>query len=191
MKRFNINYLPFFLSISFFLACSFSIIAQDRGNTTQNYDSSNKWKFGGGLGLGFGSGYTDIMVAPSALYQVNPYFSAGVGLQGSYISSKNRSYYNSSVKEYNSWIYGGSIIALSNPIPQIQISAELEQLRVNNTYKYHDAQKIDDNFWNTALFLGVGYNQGPVTIGIRYNVLYKEKDMVYGSAYMPFVRFYF
>lgn len=191
MKRFNINYLLFFLSISFFLGGSFSILAQDQGNSSKNYDFNKRWKFGGGLGVGFGSGYTDVMVAPSALYQVSPYFAAGVGLQGSYISSKNRSYYNSSVKEYNSWLYGGSIIALSNPIPEIQLSAELEQLRVNNTYKYHTGEKLDDNFWNTALFLGIGYSNGPVTIGVRYNVLYKEKDMVYGSAYMPFVRFYF
>nr|WP_237717489.1 hypothetical protein [Myroides injenensis] len=191
MQRFNINRLLFFLSISFFLITSSSIIAQVSNNNTKNYDFNKSWKIGGGFGLGFGNGYTDIMLAPSILYQVNPYFSAGVGLQGSYIKSKDRGYYISSVKEYDSWLYGGSLIFLSNPIPQLQLSAELEQLRVNNRYTYHDQTKQNDNFWNTALFLGLGYSSGPVTVGVRYNVLYKEKDMVYGSAYMPFVRMYF
>jgi long-subunit fatty acid transport protein len=191
MKRLTLNKIHSFLIIPFFLGMSFPIIAQQSHFQGENYDNAKKWKFGGGLGLGFGSGYTDIMIAPSALYEVNPYLGVGVGLQGSYINSKNRSYYNTSIQEYSSWIYGGSLIAISNPIPQLQLSAELEQLRVNNSYKLKDNNKLNDDFWNTALFLGVGYNQGPVTIGLRYNVLYKEKDMVYGSAYMPFVRVYF
>jgi len=41
------------------------------------------------------------------------------------------------------------------------------------------------------LFLGAGYNSGSVTVGVRYNVLYKSKDMVYGSPFMPFIRVYF
>jgi hypothetical protein len=191
MKNFNFNKLNFFLFISFFLSINFSLIAQEGYNPQKNYEFAKKWRFGGGLGLGFGSGYTDIMIAPSAIYQFNEYFAAGVGLQGSYINSKDRGYYYSDIKQYQSWIYGGSLIALANPIPLLQLSAELEQLRVNNTYTYRNADKWDNNFWNTALFLGIGYHNGPVTIGIRYNVLYKEKDMVYGSAYMPFVRIYF
>ncbi|MEC4112791.1 hypothetical protein [Myroides pelagicus] len=191
MKRYSTNIMPFFLTISFFLTNSISIIAQEKENEAKNYDFNKNWKFGGGFGLGIGSGYTDLMIAPSALYQFNPYFSAGIGLQGSYIKSKDRGYYYNSIREYQSWIYGGSLIALSNPIPQLQLSAELEQLRVNNTYTYKDAEKREANFWNTALFLGIGYSSGPVTVGIRYNVLFKEKDMVYGSAYMPFVRMYF
>lgn len=191
MKNFKLNKLNFFLFILFFLSINFSLIAQETYNPQKKYEFTKKWRFGGGLGLGFGSGYTDIMIAPSAIYQINEYFAAGVGLQGSYINSKNRGYYYSDIKQYQSWIYGGSLIALANPIPLLQLSAELEQLRVNTTYTYRDGDRWDNNFWNTALFLGIGYHNGPVTIGIRYNVLYKEKDMVYGSAYMPFVRIYF
>ena len=32
-------------------------------------------------------------------------------------------------------MYGGSLIALFNPIEEIQISTELEQLKVNRTFK--------------------------------------------------------
>lgn len=138
-------------------------------------------QFGGALGIGFGSGYTDIMVAPSAIYNFNPYFSAGVGLQGSYVNVKHN---------YTSYIYGGSLIALFHPIQEIQLSAEIEQLRVNANFEYLDTE-IEDNYWNTGLFLGAGYRAQNVTIGVRYNVLHDDEKSVYTEAFMPFVRVYF
>jgi long-subunit fatty acid transport protein len=143
----------------------------------------DKVQFGGGLGLGFGSGYTDITVAPSGIYNFNNYVALGVGLQGSYVSTKNL---------FSSAIYGGSVIGLFNPINEIQLSAELEQVRVNSTIKGQNSfQDIKDNFWNTGLFLGAGYRAGNVTVGARYNVLFKENNFVYSDAFMPFVRVFF
>ncbi|WP_432672031.1 hypothetical protein [Flavobacterium sp. SM2513] len=134
--------------------------------------------FGGSLGLSIGSGFTNIVVAPSVIYDVNAYFSAGVGLQGSYVNFKNN---------FESYIYGASLIGLVNPIEQIQLSAELEQLRVNTTFN----DNYKDDFWNTALFLGAGYRTNNVTLGIRYNVLFDDKKSVYNEAFMPFLRVYF
>lgn len=138
-----------------------------------------KFQIGGGLGLNFGSGFTDATVAPSVIYNFNQYFAAGVGLQGSYVRVKNY---------YESYIYGGSLIALVSPIEQIQLSAELEQLRVNTNFSNTDEE---DNFWNTALYLGAGYRAQNVTIGVRYNVLYNEDRSVYSEPFMPFIRVYF
>jgi len=159
-------------------------------STVSAQDEDDFWshvRFGGGAGAAFGSGYTDIMLAPGAIYQFNQYAALGVGVQGSYVKQK---YF------YDSWIYGGSLIGLFNPIPEIQLSAELEQLRVNLQYdeRYAADSNIlytERNFWNTALFLGAGYNTGNVTIGVRYNVLFNENDMVYSDALMPFIRIYF
>jgi long-subunit fatty acid transport protein len=147
-----------------------------------NNPKSDFWEnvqFGGGLGLNFGGNYTDITVAPSAIYNFNQYISAGVGLQYSYFSSKNF---------FSSHNYGASLLVLGNPIPEIQLSAELEQLRVNLSY---DNTGITDNFWNSALFVGAGYRMENITIGVRYNVLYNENKNVYSEAFMPFVRVYF
>jgi hypothetical protein len=77
---------------------------------------------------------------------------------------------------------------LVNPIPELQLSVELEQLRVNVNY---ESENISDKFWNTGLFLGAGYRQDNFTIGVRYNVLFNEDKNVYGDALMPFVRVYF
>jgi hypothetical protein len=147
---------------------------------TQN-DFWKNVQFGGGIGLSIGSGYTDISLAPSAIYNINKTVALGLGLEGSYVSSKN--YYTSN-------IYGASVIGLINPVPEIQFSAELEELHVSTTYKLIGANETN-KFWNTNLFLGAGYRTGNVTIGIRYNVLHDKNKSVYSEAYMPFVRVYF
>ena len=141
-----------------------------------------KVQFGGGFGLNIGSRFTDITVAPSCIYNFNQSFSLGIGLQGSYVSSKNN---------YSSAIYGLNLISLVNPIEDFQISVELEQLRVNSTIMMIGAPNLKDNFWNTGLFIGGGYGADDVVVGIRYNVLYKKSDFVYNTAFMPFVRVYF
>ncbi len=138
-----------------------------------------KVQFGGGLGLGFGSGYTDITIAPTAIYNFNEYFALGTGVQYSYLRQKGF---------FKSSNYGASVIGLFNPIPEAQLSVELEQLRVNLTYENID---VTENFWNTALFLGAGYRMENVTIGARYNVLFDKDKNVYGEAFMPFVRVFF
>lgn len=151
---------------------------------------TNFWdrvRFGGSLGAAFGTGYTDVMLAPNAIYQFNQYFGAGVGLQGSYVNLKDR---------YTSYIYGASIIGIANPIREIQLSAELEQLRVNlnfddNFFATNAVSATDRDFWNTALFIGAGYNTGNITVGLRYNILFRERDLVYNDALIPFVRVLF
>jgi len=149
-------------------------------STTNFWD---KVQFGGGLGLGIGSGYTDISVMPSAIYNVNEIVAFGAGLQFGYLSSKNY---------YESYVYGGSLITLVNPIPEVQLSAELEQVRVDTRYEANvNRPAFSDSYWNTALYLGAGYRTGNVTIGARYDVLYDPDKSLYGSGFMPFVRVYF
>lgn len=138
--------------------------------------------FGGGLGASFGNRYTDVSVAPAAIYSFNDYVAMGIGLQGGYVRVKD---------EYNSWLYGGSLITLFNPVEMVQISAELEQLRVNSEFEYPGLEGIKDNFWNTALFVGAGMRTSNVTFGIRYNLLHDNDRRIYNSAFMPFVRVFF
>lgn len=157
----------------------------------QNQPSSPKTKsefwqkvqFGGGLGLSFGNKYTDISIAPGAIYNFNEYVALGAGLQYSYI--KQRDFYQSN-------LYGGSLLGLFHPIPQIQVSVEVEQLRANVSYEaFNTTPAFDDDFWSTGLFLGAGYRAGNVTIGARFNLLHDAKRNVYNEALMPFVRVYF
>lgn len=152
---------------------------------SQNSQKPNFWnnvRFGGGIGLNFGNGFFSGTLAPQAIYDFNPYFSAGAGLTGSYSSQRD---------VFNSTILGGSIIALTNPFPELQVSAELEQVNVNTNFDTQFASNDRDSFWATALFLGIGYRSGNVVFGIRYDVLYDEDESIYADPWLPFVRFWF
>lgn len=162
------------------LLISSFLIAQEQSKVHNSQNEFwNNVQFGGGLGLGFSTGYTDISVAPSAIYNLNEYLSLGLGVQYAYAKQKN---------DYTSNLYGGSIIGLINPLDGFQLSAELEQLRVNVNY---DLYNNSQNYWNTGLFLGAGYRTGNVTVGVRYDILNKDNKSVYSDAFIPFVRVYF
>jgi len=173
----KLNLIKFFAAFLVFFSITQEIEAQQVRNTSNPF--WEKVRFGGGLGLGFGNNFTNISVAPSAIYEFNEYVALGVGLQGSYLKQR---------EAFTSYLYGASLIGLTNPVDFLQFSAELEQLRVNTTYEFSD---IKENFWNTALFLGAGYRNQNVTIGIRYNVLHRDSNNIYGQAWMPFVRVFF
>ncbi|SNR23902.1 hypothetical protein [Flavobacterium sp. ov086] len=181
INQISIVFKTFFVIL--IVSFSSSTIAQQKYVIDNSNHFWEKVQFGGGLGLGIGSGYTDISVMPSAIYNVNEILAVGVGLQFGYLSSKNY---------YDSFVYGGSLVTLVNPIPEIQLSAELEQVRVNTDYDSTPYRpSYSDNYWNTALYLGAGYRTGSVTIGARYDVLYNAETSLYGSGFMPFVRVYF
>jgi len=183
MKQYNFSAL--IKSVLLVLAFFFynDIIAQYQQAPASKSPFWQNVQIGGGLGLSIGSGYTDISIAPSAIYNVNPYLAVGLGLQASYVSSKGY---------YDSGIYGASILTYINPIPEIQLSINLNESYVNNHYEtYYGQNSYTDRFWNTALFLGAGYRTGNVTVGLAYNVLFDENDNVYADALTPFVRAYF
>jgi len=154
-------------------------MAQKPSSTTN--PTGNFWKnvqFGGGLGLNFSSGYTDVFLEPSAIYNLNPIVALGAGLNLNYVSSKNY---------YSSVVYGISTTILVNPIPEIQLSVVLNESRVN--YQEKGFGNYSEDYWDTGLILGAGYRTGNVTIGIGYNVL--QNDRYDSDPFVPFVRAYF
>ena len=147
-----------------------------------------KVQFGGGLGLAVGNGFTNISLSPTGYYNFDKTFTVGVGLTGSYVAQEqNPSNFNSI--GYKSTIFGGSVIGLVHPIEEIQLSAEVEQLKVKRNFD--DDFLYDDTFWNTALFLGAGYRAQNITIGVKFNVLHNDNNQVYSQAWLPFVRIMF
>ena len=77
MKKNSAINLTFLLAIVFLFGFKFEIYAQETPEIKTKSDFLNRLQFGGGLGLGIGNGYADIMVAPSAIYNFNNYVSAG------------------------------------------------------------------------------------------------------------------
>ncbi|MFN3969182.1 hypothetical protein [Flavobacterium sp.] len=165
-----------------FLIFPFTGFSQEQTQTKAEKESFwDHVQFGGGLGVAIGNDFTDITIAPSAIYNFNEHFALGTGLQYSRLKQKNF---------YSSNVIGGSLVGLYNPIEEIQLSLELEEVHVNTTYDdlYDNVKR---SFWNTGLYVGGGYRADNVTIGARFNLLFdKDKDL-YGDAFMPFVRVYF
>ncbi|APQ19321.1 alpha-ketoglutarate decarboxylase [Maribacter hydrothermalis] len=155
----------------------FFSFAQNSSNAANFW---NNVRFGGGLGLGFTNNGFNGSISPSAIYEFNEQFAAGTGLSFNYAKFNDDKFL----------AYGGSILSLFNPIPQLQISAEFEQLRINRTIA---TQTIDvaDNYWLPAFFIGAGYSTRNVTMGLRYDLLFDDSKSIYGNALMPFVRVYF
>ena len=179
MKKSNLKIFlkSILIIISFF--CTNELLAQ--GPTSNPNPPNSFWKnvqFGGGIGLNFSSGYTDVFVAPSAIYNFNSIVAFGAGLNFNYVASSNY---------YSSVIYGISTSILVNPIPQIQLSIGLNQNRVN--YNEKGFSNFSEDYWDTGLILGAGYRTGNVTIGIGYNVL--QNNRYDTEPFVPFVRAYF
>ncbi|TRZ46356.1 alpha-ketoglutarate decarboxylase [Robertkochia solimangrovi] len=174
MKIYNITFLKWYLPLILFFSTTFFLQAQ-------NYaPQPSRIHFGGNIGLGFGDGFFSGTIAPSAIYQFNPQFAAGAGLNFTWANQRDF---------YKSTIMGGSLIGIYTPIRELQLSGEFEELYVQRNY---DSQFFaDEDYWYPALFLGAGYNTGPITVGIRYDVLYDEDKSIYGNAWMPFIRVYF
>lgn len=170
------------LCISCFFFFTFSLTAQNDSSGLPQEDE-NFWsnvRFGGSLGLNFGNGGFLGALAPSAIYDFNKTFSAGVGLSGAYTSQNN----------FTATSLGGSLIGMLRPIKEIQLSSEYEILNITRRLEY-DGGNFKEQDWVPALFLGIGYNAGPVVTGVRYDVLHDDEKSFYSSAFMPFVSIYF
>lgn len=164
----------------FLITCLLCFHNSQAQYATGTNDFWGQVRYGGGIGLGFTNGGFNASISPSAIYPVTNAFSAGVSLNVNYAKFGENKFL----------AYGASLLSLYNPIPQIQLSAELEQLRVNSTVRGFP-DMIERNYWSPALFFGLGYTTRNVTVGLRYNVLFDEVDSIYADALMPFVRFYF
>ncbi len=182
MKKNSAKILTKSIATVVLLILNIGLYAQTDPPARRKSDFWEHVQFGGGFGLSLGSGFTDVTIAPSGIYNLNHFVSIGAGLQGSFVSQKDL---------FSSTIYGVNAITLFNPVEEVQISLEVEQVRVNNYFEMVGGPNKKVNFWNTGLFVGGGYRMDNVTVGMRYNLLYNKDNNVYSDALMPFVRMYF
>ncbi|MEJ1222526.1 alpha-ketoglutarate decarboxylase [Sediminicola sp. 1XM1-17] len=144
-------------------------------------EEPNKLKFGMGFGLNFVGG-TNISLSPNLTYNVSEKVGIGVGLQGSYAAIKDLQ---------NTTTFGGNIIAQYSPIKKITTLIEFVELNVTTKTETPTGQ-IKETYWDSALFVGAGYNiTAKIAIGAKYNLLYDEDESVYTSPVLPFVNITF
>lgn len=141
--------------------------------------------FGGNLVVNFSNDFTTIIVAPQAIYQFNQYAGLGAGLNYSYSELDADS---PLLLDYSSNIIGANVIGIVNPINEIQLSVDGGYDHVNRNF---DNGVLDETYWVPSLFLGAGYNQNNLVIGVRYDVLYDSERSIFARGLQPFVRLLF
>jgi len=138
-------------------------------------------RFGGGFNIGVGNNYSTFSLSPSAIYDFSDKFGAGFSL--TYVYVKNKSIQNPTTN-----LYGGSILALFKPIYYLQVSFEYENLKINQNY--YSENNISQ--WQNALYFGLEYVTGNISMGLRYDVLFdKVRSITSSSALNPVFRIYF
>ncbi|MCU7617573.1 hypothetical protein NZ698_10220 [Chryseobacterium sp. PBS4-4] len=143
---------------------------------------TNKWTFGGGLGVGFGSNsYFNLQVSPRVGYRLTNDLEAG--LMGS-VSWQTSDFYKSTMFGFGPFV--NYYFARS-----FYVSGNLQHYFVNYEDKFYD---FKNNQQETALYLGGGYmqqigNNSFMQIGLMYNVLYKENSSVFSGGLIPSVGF--
>lgn len=64
-----------------------------------------------------------------------------------------------------------------NPIPQLPLSAEFEQLNVSRKLDSRLGLE-NNNYWFLVLFLGAGFRSSKLTCKIRHDALYNEHKSI-------------
>ncbi len=155
---------------------SFPQIAMSSG--TQN----NRWTFGGGLGVGFGSNsYFNFQVSPRVGYKITDQLEGGIIGNVSWQTSDY----------YKSTMFGVGPFANYYFVRSFFVGANLQQYFINSTEKYNNYKFRTDE---TALYLGGGYiqslgNNAFAQFGVMYNVLWKENKSIFSSGFVPSVGF--
>lgn len=168
----------FILLLLTFLISS-NLISQNSELTQQKF--RNNVRFGGGFNMSLNNSYTTFAISPSALYDFSEEFSLGLSLTYVYVKNK-------STIQRTSNLYGGSVLALYRPIQFLQFSMEYEQLKLNQKINYSNAV----NPWQPALYIGMEYVTGNLSMGLRYDVLFDQtKNVIYASGLSPVFRLYF
>ena len=171
MKKFII---PMMLVISGSLFSQVSI-----GTGSQQ---NNRWTFGGGIGVGFGSNSAFYLQAsPRVGYKITDDLEGGV--VGS-VSWQTSDYYKSTMFGVGPFV--NYYIARS-----FYVGANLQQYFINYKDKFYD-YKVNEQ--ETALYLGGGYMQriggnSFMQLGLMYNVLWKENSSVFSSGLVPNIGF--
>jgi hypothetical protein len=171
MKKFII---PLFVMISGVLFSQVSVGASP--------ESTNRWTFGGGIGVGFGSQSAFYLQAsPRVGYRLTNDLEGGV--VGS-VSWQTSDYYRSTMFGVGPFL--NYYIART-----FYLSANYQHYFINYKDKYYDYKT---NAEEDALYLGGGYmqrigNNSFMQIGLMYNVLWKENESIFSTGLVPSIGF--
>lgn len=155
-------------------------IQMDSIKTVENpIAPAKKLNFGLGFGLNFVGG-TSISLSPNLTYRLTDKFAVGGGLLFNYTGIKDLQ---------KTTTIGANLIGNYFPIQKLLTTIEFAEMHVNRNMIFTN---VKDEFWDSALFVGAGYQITPkISVGGKYNLLYDKAKSVYSSPFVPFVNISF
>ncbi|WP_395059736.1 hypothetical protein [Flavobacterium sp.] len=173
--------LVLFISSTILFSQTVKDTIQPKKADTTEVKQPKKLKFGCGFGLNFVGG-TNISISPNLTYSLSDKIAIGGGLQASYAAIKN---------VQNTTTFGANLLGQYKPVKKIMILLEFAELNVS-TKKTTPTEQSTNSYWDSALFVGAGFTiTSKITVGAKYNFLYKEGKSVYTSPVIPFVNITF
>lgn len=159
---------------------------QEEGERKQGLQKE-KLFLGGNFGLTFGD-YTLINISPQLGYRFTDFFAAGVGLNGQYVSIRERYSNGDTYSKSSRGVVGLNVFGRVYPIRNIMLQVQPEANYVFGKDKYFDSDppqifKSDASI-APSLLLGAGAvfpsGRGAMIISIFYDVL-QDKNSPYGK----------
>lgn len=174
-----------------FVCFSAIALAQDEEVKPKKGFSKDKMFIGGNFGLSFGD-YTLINVSPQLGYRFNKFIAAGVGINGQYVSIKERDFSGNPFRKVSQGVVGLNVFGRVYPINNImlQLQPELNYIFGNQRF-YNPRQdfKIDAEIVPSLLAGGgvvLPSGNSAFIISVFYDVLQRE-NAPYGTQ--PFISF--
>ncbi len=150
---------------------------------------------GGNFGLTFGD-YTLINVSPQLGYRFTDFFAAGAGINGQYVSFRERYTNGDTYSRSSRGVVGLNVFGRIYPIPQIMLQAQPEANYVFGKDKWYDSNPPQvyksDAAIVPSLLLGGGAvipsGRGALIISVFYDVLQDDaspygKRPIYNFGY--------
>lgn len=152
------------------------------GQTSVQQNDTSRWTYGGGLGVGFGSGSMfNLQLSPKVGYMVTN--DLEMGIMGNFTWQ--------TADSYKSTMFGVGPFANYYIGRNFYLSSAFQEYFINFENKYtHQKYNTDE----AALYLGVGYmsrisSNAFFQVGLSYNVLWKENNSIFASGLVPSVGF--
>lgn len=173
---------------------TYSLYAQDEQETPETKGfQKDKLFVGGYFGLTFGD-YTLINISPQVGYRFNKFLAAGVGINGQYVSIKQRDYNGNALSKTEQGVVGLNVFGRFYPFQQFMIQVQPEENYIFGNTKYYSGSgtqefKIDAQIV-PSLLLGGGLvfpaGKGAMILGVFYDVLQKPSSPYGNKAIVNF-----
>lgn len=180
-----------FIVLTALVFCTSVLFAQDEEPVEKKGFKKENVFIGGNFGLSFGD-YTLINISPQLGYRFNRYLAAGLGINGQYVSIKDRDFNGNPFRKVSQGVIGLNVFGRVYPIQNFMLQLQPEANYIFGKQRFYNPRqdfKIDTEIV-PSLLGGAGVvlpsGRSSFIIGVFYDLLQRDNSP-YGKQ--PFINF--